>query len=138
MEIAVNYLAVVAAAVASMAIGALWYSPVLFGKQWMRLIGMSNEELEKAKAKGMGKSYAIMFLGSLIMAYVLAHFVQMAGATDLMGAAELGFWVWLGFVATVQLGTVLWENKPWTLYTLNTGYYLVSLIVMSGILVWWK
>ena len=133
----INYLAVSVAAVVSMGLGALWYSPMLFGKQWMALSGLSSEKMDAMKAKGMTTGYAIGFVGSLVMAYVLAHFVQIAGATDISGALQLGFWVWLGFVATVMLGAVLWEGKSWNLYFLNAGYHLVSLLIMSSILTLW-
>src|SRR3989344_4671738 len=118
----INYLAVIAAAVVSMGLGALWYSPMVFGKQWMALSGLSSEKLDAMKAKGMTTGYAVGFVGSLVMVYVLAHFVQIAGATDISGALQLGFWVWLGFVATVMLGAVLWVGKMWNLFFLYPGY----------------
>jgi hypothetical protein len=58
-------LAVVVAAIVSMVIGGLWYGP-LFGKMWVELSGMTEEKVATAKAKGMWKSYLIMFIGSLI------------------------------------------------------------------------
>ena len=50
----------------SMVRGAVWYSPILFGNAWLRLIGMSEEELEKAKVKGMDKSCVLAFICSII------------------------------------------------------------------------
>ena len=77
------------------------------------------------------------FITALVMAYVLAHFVAIAGAGDAMGALQLAFWIWLGFIATVQIGIVLWEGKPWKLYFLNAAYWLVNLAVMAIILALW-
>lgn len=133
----VNLLAVVVAGVLGMAIGAAWYSPMLFGKRWMKESGMTDEDMARAKAKGMGKSYALGLVSALVMAYILAMFVHMDGARDVAGGAALAFWLWLGFVATVMLSSVLWENKSWTLYAINAGYYLVSLLVMATVLVLW-
>ncbi len=45
----VNYLAVLVSSVVGMGIGALWYSPLLFGKLWMRWNGMDARQLEEAK-----------------------------------------------------------------------------------------
>lgn len=138
--IPVNYLAVVAAAVASMVVGFLWYGPI-FGKQWMALSGMTDMDIEAAKAKGMGKSYGLMFVGSLVMSYVLSHSLTFASsyllATGASAGVMAGFWNWLGFVAPVTLGSVLWEGKPWKLWILNNGYYLVTLSVMGVILAVW-
>jgi hypothetical protein len=36
--ITINYLAVIAAAIAAVGVGVLWYGP-LFGKEWMKLMG---------------------------------------------------------------------------------------------------
>jgi hypothetical protein len=136
----VNYLAVLASAIASMVIGALWYGP-LFGKQWIAMMGWTEEQMNSAKAKGMGKSYALMFVGSLLMAYVLSHAIIFASdylaIFGLSAGLTAGFWNWLGFIAPVTLGSVLWENKSWKLWMLNNAYYLVTLLVMGSILSLW-
>ena len=139
--ISVNYLAVLVAAIVSMIIGFLWYGPV-FGKKWMGMMGMGQADIDAAKAKGgMGKSYVIALIGSLVMAYVLAHIVTMARmagiSSGVSGGLSSGFWVWLGFVATVGLGGVLWEKRTWSLYCFNMAYQLVSLLVMGAILAAW-
>lgn len=141
MEIYVNYGAVALAAVANMALGFLWYGP-LFGKQWMALSGITRAGIDAQKAKGgMWKSYVLALIGSLLMAFVLWHAILFSGAylnvkgayAGLMG----GFWNWLGFVAPVTVSMVLWEGKPWKLWILTNGYYLVSLLVMGIILARW-
>lgn len=131
----INYLAVLAAAVANMVIGFLWYGPV-FGKIWVKLMGFTPEKMEEMKKKPMGKSYAIMFISSLVMAYVLAYFLAALDVSDTFGAVQFVFWAWLGFIATVVVSTVLWEGKSWQLYFFNVAYYLVSLSAMAKILVW--
>lgn len=133
----INYLAVLVAGIASMALGAFWYSPLAFGKMWMALSGLTEASMNEAKKKGMTKLYTLAFIGSLVMSYVLAHFVDYAGATTVQEGLQTGFWVWLGFMATKALGTVLWENKPVKLYVLNTAYDLVSLLIMASILAVW-
>lgn len=137
MGVPINYLAVVVAAVANMIIGFLWYGP-LFGKQWIRMMGFTKEDIEAAQKKGMGKNYALMALGSLATAYVLAHAYEFAAtylaAFGIAGGAMAGFWNWLGFIAPVMLGSVLWEGKSWKLWSLNAGYYLVALVVMGMII----
>ena len=134
--VSINYLAVLAAAVASMVVGFLWYGP-LFGKMWISLMNFDKKKMQEAKKKGMGKMYALTFLTSLIMSYVLAHFVAYVQAMTIAGGAVLGFWLWIGFFATTQLGMVMWEGKPVKLYVLNTLHYLVTLIVMASILAVW-
>ncbi len=137
MDVPVNYVSVVLAAVANMVLGFLWYGP-LFGKTWSDLMGWSKADMEAAKKKGMGKSYALMTLGSFVMAYVLAHSLVFASTymnvSGVPAGLSVGFWNWLGFVAPVTIGSVLWDGKPWKLWFINAGYYLVALLLMGVIL----
>ena len=135
-QVDVNYLAVLAAAIASMIVGFIWYGP-LFGKMWMQSMKMDNKKMQEAKKKGMGKTYILAFLTTLIMSYVLAHFVDYVEAKTVMDGIILGFWLWIGFLATTQIGSVLWEGKPVKLYLINTLHYLVALAVMAAILAVW-
>lgn len=131
----INFLAVVIAAAANMAIGSVWYSKALFGTSWMELAGLSPE---KIKAGNPIKSMIGATAAGLVMAYVLAHIVGYVGSTTVMGGLQSGFWVWLGFIATYGLNSVLFEQKTWKLYAINTGNYLVSLLVMGVILSVWR
>ena len=136
IEATINYWAVLVSAVASMVLGSLWYGP-LFGKMWMGLMGITRKQMQEGKKKSMTGTWIAAFVSTLVMAYVLSHFVDYLGAVDLNGALQLAFWMWLGFVATVQLGSVLWEGRPVKLYILNSVYYLVNLSVISVILTLW-
>jgi hypothetical protein len=137
----INYLAVLVAAISSIVIGFAWYGPV-FGKPWMKLMGFSKDDIEKAKKAGMTKTYVLMAVGSLVMAYVLAHTTEFAmtytKTYGVVGGLMSGGWTWLGFMAPIQMDEVLWNNKPWKLYFLNTGYRLVSMLVMGVILATWR
>ena len=140
MEITINYLAVVASAVSAMVLGFLWYGPI-FGKQWRELMGITPESMQNMKQSA-GKSYAFMAVGSLLLAYVLAVTLGISevafGPLEVAMALQGGFWLWLGFVATTQVGVVLWENKPWKLFFLNTAYSLISIEVMALIIALWR
>lgn len=138
LDISVNFVGVLIAALAQMAVGFLWYGP-LFGKMWMRLSGMGADMMKspemKAKAQ---RGYMVSFLGSLVMAYVLAHFVIYFDVVNWSGAWQLSFWLWLGMIATTQLSPVLWNDKPFKLYLLDALHYLVGIYVMIGVLASWS
>jgi len=141
IEVPVNYLAVVVAAVANMAVGFAWFGP-LFGKMWISMMGWTAQHMEEAKKKSMAKTYAIAFVGSLLTAYVLSHLIVFAASYMQTNGVSVGlstaFWIWLGFVVPLLLSMVLWEGKPWKLYFLNVSYYIVSLLVMGAIIAAWK
>jgi hypothetical protein len=130
----VNYLAIFIAAVANIIIGMIWYSPKVFGKQWMHAIGMKipRSKAEKAdRQKEAMPGYVLSFIAAIVMAYVIS--VLLVTKTPGEGVL-LGFWVWLGFVATVNLAPVLWEKKSWRWYYISAGHYLISLVIMGAII----
>lgn len=134
MDITVDYVAVLIAAVVSMAIGFAWYSPKVLGNPWMRLSGIHPDPNNK---KAMQKALTVNMVMSLISAFVLAHFVVLVNATDVAGAIQLAFWAWLGFMAPVMIGVIAWEGKPLALFAINAGYQLVQLIAMALVLALW-
>jgi len=133
MEIHPNILAIVVAAAANYAIAAVWYA-VLFPKVWQKLTGIT--EMKPAPM-----NIVLVFIGSLVLSFVLFHsivfgnaFMKMGGvAGGLMG----GFFGWLGYIAPVTLCTKLYEKKPWGLWLLDNGFWLISLLVMGTILSVW-
>ena len=134
LDLQVNYLAVFLAAVAAMATGFLWYSPFLFGKAWVTLRGMTDQNFQQAKQKGMAKTYFMAFVNSLVMAFVLACILYLTAVPTVLDALLVGLMLWAGFVMTVLLGSVLWDGRPFKLYLINAGHYLLVMIVMSIII----
>lgn len=132
----INYGVVLVAAIASMAVGALWYGPV-FGKLWIKLSRMTDKQLAESKKKGMGKSYALAFIGTLVTAGVLAYLAGLLGIASATAGAIFGFWAWLGFVIPLQLGGVLWEQKPWSLFLLGAAHELVNFLMVGAIVGGW-
>lgn len=136
----INYLAVLVCGIVSIILGSLWYGP-LFGKPWMAMSGIKKPDtITPAIKKSMAKSYSIMFIGSLLMAFILANILAWGGggAQGVVGGLAAGFCNWLGFIAPATVGTVLWESKPWKLWFINAGYYLVQMMVFGVILSLWK
>lgn len=133
----VNLLAVLLCGVTAMVIGALWYSPILFGNIWMKLSGISMKDLESMKKKDMAMSYILNFIAALFMAFVLANIAQYGGADTAFRGAMLGLWISLGFVATSSIGMVLWEGRSWKLWFLLNVYQMITLMAMGAIIAAW-
>ena len=133
----INYWAVLVSAIVSMIIGMIWYNPSVFGSIWMKGIGKNEKDMQKDKEKGMAWRYIFALISSLVMSFILAHVVDYTEAVSIGRGLEAGFWIWLGFIATTMTGMVLWEVKPWKVYFINAGFYLVSLIIQGSILAVW-
>lgn len=132
----VNWLAILGATISAMVIGFLWYSPILFGKEWMELSKFKKGDIDQSK-KGMTRTYSVTMIGAFVTAYVLKLLMDLIYVTTVFEGMQLAFWIWLGFVATTMMTTVLYDKKPWALYLINSGYQLANLLAMAAILSYW-
>ncbi len=123
----IHYWAVIGAAIANVAVGALWYGPV-FGKQWRKMMGFTEADM-----KNMPLTPAQAIAGGVVTALVMA-FVLSQIAPQGISATTLAFWPWLGFVMPVQASSWLWEGKSFKLFAFNAVESLVSLCVMASVL----
>ena len=71
MDFNVNIISIIVATIVSMFIGMVWYGP-LFGKVWMKLVGMSKKEIEKAKKSGMAGTFIMAGVSTLLFVYVFS------------------------------------------------------------------
>ncbi len=133
----INYLAVIVAALATFFIGALWYSPLLFAKQWVKAHGYSEEKLKEMQKSAM-PAYLVSLVCYVVMAYVLAVFIATMNVTSATGGMWAGFLAWLGFAATIGLTANMFSEKKLSTYLIDAGYQLVYLLVMGAILGAWR
>ncbi|MEM9549110.1 MAG: DUF1761 domain-containing protein [Bacteroidota bacterium] len=132
-SVSINFFAVLVAALSMFLVGGLWYSPLLFGKQWLEELGEDNTFLEKGNIKK-------IFIGSFVLALIIA--LNLAGFVS-------GFesWTWgliggllagLGWVA-MSLGIIyLFERRSMRYFLINAGYIVVTFVLMGFILGIWK
>lgn len=124
-----NLLAVLAAAVASFALGGLWYSPLLFGKAWQREVGLSDEQLASGN---MALIFGLAFVLCLIAAFVFAMFLGPRPSLALgLGA---GFSAGLCWVSVSFGINYLFERKRLKLFLINAGYHTLQFTLIGLIL----
>lgn len=134
----VTFWPVLVAAIAAFIVSALWYSPILFGKEWMALTKMSAADMAAAKAKGVWKLYVVQFIVSLVTFGVLAFLVGSSSAAGASDGAFLGFIAWLGFIATALVGGMLWEKKTFKLILIQGVCTLLTLVIGGAIIGGWR
>jgi hypothetical protein len=134
MDVGINYSGVLVAAAFNYLFGWIWFGPI-FGKTWARLSGLNDMKPSAISIVG-------GIISALLMSYVLAHALVFASAYMKMEGVQAGlmcgFFNWLGFVAPVTVGRVIYEKKSWSLWLLDNGYWLISLLVMGVILALWR
>lgn len=130
----INYFAVFAAAVSTFVLGGLWYSPLLFGKAWMRANNFTDADVQSfSKARMFG--WSLVF--SLVMAINLAMFLGGPGTNSTWGMTA-GALTGLGWVA-MAIGIIgVFENKSWAYIVINGGYMTIAFTVMGLIIGAWR
>ena len=136
-EFQVNYLAILVAALATVFIGALWYSPLLFHKLWVQAHGYSEEKVEQMRTTA-GRAFIVSLFCYIVMAFVLAVFVSWVGVSSVLQGALLGLLVWVGFLATLGLTAHMFSEKRLSTYLIDAGYQLVYAVVMGVMLTAWQ
>src|ERR1700731_987130 len=136
----VSLWSVLVAGISTMVVGFLWYSPMLFARPWMVLMGYDpNDKAKIAEMqKTAGPSYAMSFVASILAAAVLGKIIAVMTVSTPLYGMKVGLAVWLGFVTTVQLTNSLFSRQPAKLYAINTGYQLVCYLIMGAILGAWR
>ena len=132
----INYLAVVVASVTFFGVGALWYSPLLFGNAYMKLRGIAPAATTNAQIP-VGGMISELVRG-FVVAYVLARLLILLGVSNWLGAMQLGLWLWIGFPVMILLSSVIHENVPWQLAAIHSGDWFVKIILMIVLLGVWR
>ncbi len=133
-NVSINHLAVFAAALSDFLVGALWFSPLLFAKAWMKETGITAEKMKKDSPL---VKYGLTFIFSLVITYNLAFFLgdpKMTLSNYLVYSLLAGFgW------ASMAVGILsLFEMRGWKLMLMNWGYVTIAFVLKGLILGLWR
>jgi uncharacterized protein DUF1761 len=123
------WLSIIAATLVAFLIGGIWYSPAVFGRQWISLNGFTEKDLSR---RSMSRVFGLSFLLALVMTVNLAMFLG--------PSPSLGFCIAAGAAAGIGwsaagLGIIyLFEGRPLRLWLINGGYQAVTLAAIGGVL----
>lgn len=129
----INWLGVLLGTIAYFALGAVWYTPVLFGKPWMKAMGM---EAPAAGEQPNPAVYLVPLISTFITSVALAMIARAAGASGVGDGLALGLVVGFGFAVTVLFTTAVFEPQkpqPWVWFVITAGYHLVGVILAAVI-----
>lgn len=128
----INYLAALVAALAYFAIGAVWYSPMLFANSWLRATGREGQQPQPNILLFVGTAVAYF-----IQAIVLAAIARSTDATEAMDGVVLGLFVGVGVVATMLWVNIAYEQRPAALFWINGLNAVIGFVVMAVIVTVW-
>ena len=158
-----NYLAVLVAAASTFVVGSIWYHPKVLGTIWMREEGLTQEDLQKGN---MAKIFGLTFVFALMISFVMQTLViHQVGAYNLVGGVSAtnvkpsyaafmadygnayrtfhhgalhGLVVALFLIFPVLATNGLFSRKSWTLILIKSGYWLITLALVGGIIGGWS
>lgn len=130
----INYLAVLAAAIATFVLGAIWY--IAFSDAWMRLAGLTETEI--VNSGGGASAYIISFSTYVLGAYALALLLKSMNVQTIKTGALTGALIGALLIGGNIFTNNAYELKPVGLSVLNAGFSCLSCVVMGAILGGWR
>ena len=125
-----NHIAIIIAAVSSFMLGGLWYSPVLFGKLWLKESGVDPQQGHP------GKIFGLSFVFCLIAAYGFAW--MLGTAPTLEYALTRGAVVGLALVATSFGVNYQFSQRSTAHLLVDAGYHAVQFVLYGLIFGLWS
>jgi len=133
----INVWAVLVSTVAFWALGALWYSPVLFSKRWQKEVGFKEEDISKTN---MVKVFGLSFLLMLLMVWALNFVINSHNAADVTMLTGLHYGVFTGFFfSMLTMGiNYLYQRRSLVLWLIDGFYIILGLGIAGMILGAWR
>ncbi len=127
-----NWLAVIVAAVSSMAIGFVWYHPKVFGTAWMKGAGMTMDDTKKGN---MALIFGLAFVMALVISAFLSTWVhEDENLPEFLHGAFHGFMLSVFIAIPWGVTHALYEQRSFKYILINALYIAVAMSVIGGIL----
>lgn len=130
----ISWFAVIIGAVAAFLGGWLWYSDFLFGRQWRKERGVSEEAAAKGLKGGSLRSFGVVFLGYLVMATASASLLNSLFIVAYRDILLLSVALWAAFVLVTKANDVLFGSKSWKLYAIEIGQDLFCIVLIFTVI----
>jgi hypothetical protein len=130
----INYVAILAAAVAAWLAGAVWYG--ILGKQWVAALGWTEADMmgPDGKRRMPVGPMVLSFVAALIMAFMLSGLMGHLGAPSVRSGVISGALLWVGFVITSIAVNNAFQKRNAMLTVIDGGHWLLALIVQGAVL----
>jgi hypothetical protein len=128
----INWLAVLLAFIANMAIGFLWYMPAVLGTRWMAAIGKTEEDLKKIG--GGAGIWLPMMLTAALTSILLSVLISKLGLDN----ALAGGWFALVLALVFRAGGHVIHNgfagRPAAVTLIDSGHDVVAMTA-AGVII---
>lgn len=125
-----NWLGLLLASLAAIAVAMIWYAPPVFGNSWQKAAKIKDNELKKQFVR---KSLITLVL-ILLTAIVLKRFYIITNPQSVFEAIKVVVWLWLGFIVTYVVAGGSFEKVPYKLMAIDLIGQLFILMAMGTVL----
>ena len=133
IDVGVNYLAVIVAAISAIVIGILYYGVAGLGDRLARINGTTAPSGPPSPMQ-----FAVGVAVALLNAGVLAVLSLNLGGSSVVDGVLLGVLVWVGFQGTLKAAQVVFEHRSWDGWLLTGAHDLLIQVVMAAIVTAWR
>ncbi len=134
----INIWPILITSVVGFGISSLWYSPILFGKEWADLLSISDKDIANMRASSIWTKYIVQFILSFISFSILAFVMSIIDVSNTSDGAFVGLIAWLGFMLPLFASGFLWKKDPFKLMMIDAVNYLLILTIGGAILGTWR
>ena len=154
----INWIAILLAALSTLVVGFIWYNPKVFGNIWMKEAGLKEEDM---KGVNMVKTFSLSIVYAFLISFILQMMViHQFGALGMVGGdpskalpsynafmadygtafrtfkhgALHGFMAGLFMILPIIGTGALYERRSFKYVMISGGYWIVSFIIMGGII----
>ena len=128
----INIWAIVVGIIIYIALGMLWYSPVLFGDVWMKMLNFKKEELKMSPLH-----IFCTFIGAIFGTFFIAFIFELIADYTFLKGLGLGALL-AGIIFTTSSSQVLYSKKPLKLFFIDAGYHAAGILLISILLGIWN
>jgi hypothetical protein len=133
---AINYFAVILATISTMIVGAVWYTPRVFGTYWMKVTGVTPGNSRDAIAPIL-TTLVVSFVTSWVLAGAAFIAWKFYGGSFLVSSLVTGVLLWAGFTAARFITHDAFDRRPRGLTVLNVAHELVTIVILSLVVGVW-
>jgi hypothetical protein len=126
-----NFLAIVIAALAAFAWGAIYYMSL--SKQWLAAVGITKEQMQTGRSPA---PFIISFVALIVMAWVLAGTLGHLGPgqVTLKNGVISGLFLWLGFIATTVFVNNAYPGRKYSLSVIDSIHWLGVVVIQGAVI----
>ena len=132
----INFPAVLVSAGIMFFFGWVWYT--VFADIWMAGTGVTEQVMMSLSGAQMAMAYGGSIVAYVLVFYIMAHVIAWSGSTTAQQGAMVGFYMWVGFVASSLFVVYNYAMRPMTLFFLDGLYWMISMVIGGIVLAVWR